>query len=85
MIQSKTAAKVGWGKSKFRSVSGLTRAEKTAVRDGKCVWFRIPSKHHTQSGYKVATHWITASGKSMYASREPTKEELEEFNRLTKS
>tara|TARA_Y100000310_G_C20573074_1_gene759035 strand:+ start:345 stop:632 length:288 start_codon:yes stop_codon:yes gene_type:complete len=70
-IESKTAYKTGWGKARWRRVSGLTPEERQAVRTGNTVWFAFRPWHYTQSGYKV----ITVYGDT-FDSREPTPTEL---------
>jgi len=70
-IESKTARKIGWGRSWWRRVSGLLPEERQAVRDGGTVWFSFRPWHYTQSGYKV----VTVYG-DKFDSREPTPAEL---------
>ncbi len=70
-IESKTAFKVGWGRSRWRRVGGLLPEERQAVRDGDIVWFAYTPWHYTQSGYKV----VTVYG-DRFDSREPTAAEL---------
>ena len=71
-VESKTAYKVGWGRSIWRRVSGLLPEESQAVRGGGIVWFSFTPGHYPQSGYKV----VTAHG-DKFDSREPTPAELE--------
>ena len=71
-IESRTAYKLGWGRARWRRVSGLTPEERQAVRAGSVVWFAFAPWHYTQSGYKV----VTVYGDT-FDSREPTPAELE--------
>ena len=71
-IESKTAYKIGWGSSWWRSVHGLLQSERQAVRKGHHVWFSFRPWHYTQSGYKMVTVY-----QNRFDSREPTQEELQ--------
>lgn len=69
--ESKTAVKHGGGSMPYRWVSKLTDAERELVRKGGLVFFRVPKKHYTQSGFKVVTYY-----RGKYGFREPTDSEL---------
>ena len=71
MIESKTARKNGWGKSRWRSVTHLTSEERYAVRAGVVVWFRFVPWHYTQTGYKI----VIQNG-DRFDSREPNADQL---------
>jgi hypothetical protein len=74
MIKSVTAVKHGFGSMPHRSVSGLTKSEREAVKNGETVYFAINKTHYMQSGYKIVTH-------SSYGwdSREPSEAELKQI------
>ncbi|MCK9599024.1 MAG: hypothetical protein M0R06_08295 [Sphaerochaeta sp.] len=71
IIESKTAVKHGYGSDKYRWVSGLTQRERDAVKSFGLVFFRVPKRHWTQSGYKVVVY---RNGR--WDAREPTEAEL---------
>lgn len=77
MIESKTAKKIGWGSDKYRWITGLTDEEKRLVLSGETVFFRIKKRHHTQSGFKVATARRDCSGRIRWDCKEPTRWELD--------
>ena len=75
------AVKHGWGSARYRSVSGLTASEKSAVEAGTAVvYFGICNPHWTQSGWKVVTSYIDSSGRTRFDCREPTAGELADIN-----
>ena len=80
LIQSVTAIKHGWGSAPYRSVSGLTKAERDAVKQKHLVWFRIEPWHYTQSGYKVVTY-----KQGYWNSREPRADELDAIQKSQES
>ena len=72
-IESKTAYKVGWGRSLWRSVRGLTDEEKQLLRDtDNVLWFSFKPFHYTQSGYKVVYRYDRYG----FDCREPSADEL---------
>jgi hypothetical protein len=72
MIESKTARKNGWGKSRWRSVTHLTSEERYAVRFSTAlIWFRFVPWHYTQSGFKI----VIQNG-DRFDSREPSSDQL---------
>lgn len=73
-IQSLTAVKHGWGRDSYRWVSGLTKCERQAVKDGVLVWFAIKPWHYMQSGYKVVTY-----KRGRYDAREPNDREISQI------
>jgi hypothetical protein len=70
-IESRTALKHGWGTAPWRWVSGLTPAERRAVKNGGIVFFRFIAWHWSQTGVKVVTY-----RNERYDAREPTPSEL---------
>lgn len=76
MIKSVTAKKYGFGSMPHRHVSGLTKAEREAVKNGETVYFEIDKTSYMQSGYKIVTH-------SPYGwdCREPNTDELAQINK----
>ena len=72
VLESTTAIKHGYGEAKYRWVSGLTQHERNTVRCGGLVFFRVPKRHWTQSGYKVVVY---RNGR--WDAREPNETELQ--------
>jgi len=72
MIKSDTAIQHGSGS--FRWVSGLSKKEREAVKNGEMVYFESFKTYHTQSGYKIVSYRC-----GRYGSKEPNDAELKEI------
>ena len=57
IIISQTAVIHGRGRMPHKWVSGLTKEEKAAVKEGKTVLIRDHNKHVTCVDYKQVTYW----------------------------
>jgi len=77
MIKSITAVKRGYGRARYRSVSGLAAEEREVVKSGGIVYFEIYKTSHMQSSYKVVTCY-----NGRFDSREPSEAELVEIRKL---
>lgn len=72
IIKSETAEKHGWGSTKWRSVTHLTKEERQAVREKTAlVYFRFTPWNHMQSGIKI----VTGGTRGGFDSREPSIDE----------
>jgi len=74
------AVRHGWGSARYRWVSGLTKEEKEAVKNGDLVYFRITPWHYKQSGIKVIAR-RPYERTCYWDCREPSEEERKAIER----